>query len=105
MKFIFILLVVFFIVTLGFVIAWEGHRKQIRTPVSALVGGGIILSICGLLIHYFANSSAGVGAILLFRSINVGSALVASGYGVILGGILLGLVRFLASLKGRVPKD
>ena len=99
-----ILLFVFFILTLGFVIAWEGHRKQIRTPITSIIGGGTLVSICGLLIHSFVSNKFAIGEILLFRSINIGSETVASGYGIILGGMLLGLVRLWILLRGRLPK-
>ena len=95
---------IFFILILGFVIALEGYRKQLRTPISSIIGGGALLSICGLFIHHFVSSKVGIGEILLFQSINVGSETVASGYGLILGGVLLGLVRRWSLLRGRVPK-
>ena len=93
MRYIFLVLVAFYVLTLGFVIAWEGHRKQLQTSTSALVFGGALASATGFMIHYFGNGAPGVWGILFFDVINVGSGLIASGYGLMLGGILLGLAR------------
>ena len=91
-------MVVYYIFTLGFVIAWEGYSRRLQTSSASLVLGGITAASIGLLIQFFvANPAIGIREILLFDSINVGSGLLASGYGIALGGTLLYLLRLWKS--------